>query len=173
MSGTLKAAKRGGRKVGLGGHVEGDPGLFGSLFDAARGAFRGAVSGFVGTPAPLPVPISVAVGGGGRTGRGIALPALPGRPRGPTAGPTQRLGLTLPASTMGRPAGFHLNKTAYFLMDGTHVPAGSRWVKNRRRNPLNPRALRRAIGRIDAGKVWQGKLREISTAKFTSAGNRK
>jgi len=70
-------------------------------------------------------------------------------------------------------SGFHLNKSSYFLIDGTHVPKGSRWVKNRRRNALNPSALRRAVSRINAGKIWQSKLAEISTGKFTSAGKKK
>jgi len=77
------------------------------------------------------------------------------------------------ANGLAPPRGFHVNKSSYFLKDGTFIEKGSVFVKNRRRNPLNPRALRNAIGRVDAGKVWQGKLAEISTGKFTAAGNRK
>jgi hypothetical protein len=73
----------------------------------------------------------------------------------------------------GAPKGFHLNKADYFLRDGTFVPKGSKWVRNRSRNPLNPRALQRAVARVDAGKTWQGKLHEIETGKYTKAGNRK
>jgi hypothetical protein len=73
----------------------------------------------------------------------------------------------------GSVRGFHPNKSDYFLRDGTFVPKGSRLVKNRTRNPLNPRALRRAVARIDAGKAWQSKLSEIATAKYTAAGNKK
>jgi hypothetical protein len=50
------------------------------------------------------------------------------------------------------PSGFHLNKTSYFLKDGTFVPAGSRYVKNRRRNPLNPRAASNAVRRLESTK---------------------
>lgn len=46
-----------------------------------------------------------------------------------------------------QPAGTHLNKSSYFLRDGTFVPARSRYVRNRTRNNANGRALRRAIGR--------------------------
>jgi hypothetical protein len=46
-----------------------------------------------------------------------------------------------------QPAGHHLNKSSYFLRDGTFVPARSRWVRNRTRNNANGKALRRAIGR--------------------------
>lgn len=82
------------------------------------------------------------------------------------------LEIQMPAN-VGTQKGYHLNKSSYFLLDGTYVPKGSRLVKNRRRNPLNPRALRNAIGRIDAGKIWQDKLADISTSKFTAAGHRK
>lgn len=71
------------------------------------------------------------------------------------------------------PSGFHPNKSSYFLMDGSLVEKGSRCVKNRRRNPMNPRALDRAISRVDSGKSLQGKLATITTAKWTAAGQRK
>ncbi len=65
---------------------------------------------------------------------------------------TDRLSLDLPsfAADAGGipPRGYHLNKTAYFLRDGTFVPARSRYVRNRSRNNANGRALRRAIGRV-------------------------
>jgi len=41
-----------------------------------------------------------------------------------------------------------LNKSSYFLKDGTFVPEGTRLVKVRRRNFANGRALRRSIGRV-------------------------
>jgi hypothetical protein len=47
------------------------------------------------------------------------------------------------------PRGYHLNKTGYFLKSGQYVPPRSRYVRNRSRNPLNPRALRRSISRVD------------------------
>jgi hypothetical protein len=45
----------------------------------------------------------------------------------------------------GDTRGFHLNKSGYYTKGGTYVAPRSKWVKNRRRNPLNPRALSRAI----------------------------
>lgn len=45
-------------------------------------------------------------------------------------------------------AGYHLNKTGYFLKDGSYVAPGTKMVKNRRRNPLNPRALSRSMYRL-------------------------
>ena len=101
---------------------------------------------------------------GGAPGMGFTAPGIGRLSIGESA--------SMPATGM-QPKGYHANKSSYWLNDGTYVPKGSRWVKNRHRNPLNPRALRRAVGRIDAGKIWQSKLREVETSKFTKAGNRK
>jgi len=46
------------------------------------------------------------------------------------------------------PPGCHPNKAGYHLKSGAFVAEGSRCVTNRRRNPLNPRALDRAAGRL-------------------------
>ncbi len=174
MSGAVKAATMGGRGVRPGpGSAIGDPGIFGAIGGALKGGFRslvtggnplfgaaaGARTGFAG------VPVSNAIaqrgGSGFGAGPGIALPKLPFNfPFGPRQTGTDVVttgGGPGTAVMPVQPAGHHLNKTSYFLIDGTFVPARSRWVKNRRRNPLNPRALRRAISRIDAGKIWQGK----------------
>jgi hypothetical protein len=48
----------------------------------------------------------------------------------------------------GRVRATHSNKSGYHLKDGTYVAPGSRCVANRRRNPLNPRALSRAMSRV-------------------------
>lgn len=44
-------------------------------------------------------------------------------------------------------AGHHLNKSGYFTHSG-YVAPKSKCVRNRRRNPLNPRALSRAMSRV-------------------------
>lgn len=46
-------------------------------------------------------------------------------------------------------SGFRPNKSNYFLKSGEFVAAGTRCVRNRRRNNMNERALRRALGRVD------------------------
>jgi hypothetical protein len=80
----------------------------------------------------------------------------------------------LPAGpSMEPPSGYKLNKTSYFLRDGTFVPKGTRWVKVRRRNAMNPRALSRAIARVDSAKRWQSRLSGITTRKYSSSGSRK
>lgn len=81
----------------------------------------------------------------------------PGGPQTPGTGLVNRIQQIIPGGATGmvaagRPAGYHANKSSYWLNDGTHVPAGTRWVKNRRRNPLNPRALSKAMGRVTSFK---------------------
>jgi len=141
------------------------------------GALTGATQG-PRTPGGVPFP-----GGGGIVQQvprgGFQVPPELVVPVPGIGGAIQRFlpggqtGLQVQTSGVGSPKGFHLNKSSYFLKNGTFIEKGTVFVKNRRRNPLNPRALRNAIGRVDAGKIWQGKLAEISTGKFTSAGNRK
>ena len=78
----------------------------------------------------------------------------------------------VPSASMG---GYHLNKTGYFVKERDangnftggweRVEPGSRWVKNRRRNSLNPRALSRAIGRVKGAKSASKMLSSISIRK--------
>lgn len=180
MSAAIKAAKarRSGNPGMPGGHHRGDPGLFGAIGGAIRGgigalsrggnpvlgAARGARRGFMGRT-------------GAQEDGSISLPiALPGI--GSIGGPGKNPGTAVAKGSSSAlvpliPRGYHLNKSSYWLRDGTFVPKGTKLVKNRRRDPLNARALRRAISRVDAGKVWQSKLSEITTAKYTAAGKRK
>jgi len=62
-------------------------------------------------------------------------------------------------------SGYHPNKSSYFLMSGEFVPAGSRMVKNRKRNPANARATSRAISRIGGAKRYAKSLGRISIRK--------
>lgn len=91
-------------------------------------------------------------GGGGKPGRGVAV-----SPAG---------------SLIACPSGTHPNKSSYHTRAG-FVPKGSRCVTNRRSNPMNARALDRAIRRVDSGKRLQSKLATITTAKYTAGGARK
>lgn len=49
------------------------------------------------------------------------------------------------------PRGFHLNKSSYFLRDGTFVERGTVFVRNRRLNNANGRAQDKAIVRLEKG----------------------
>lgn len=104
-------------------------------------------------------PLGICVGGcipdtGGGGGAGLQEPP-PSQPQAPT----------IPAAAAAAggccPAGYHLNKSGYHLLSGIYVPPGSRCVKNRRQNPLNPRAAHRAGTRLrSAAKAakWLAKV---------------
>ena len=66
-----------------------------------------------------------------------------------------------------------LNKSGYWLKDGTYVPPGTRYVKIRRRNSMNPRALSRALSRLNGAKTLQSKLNGFATDKYTASGKKK
>lgn len=70
-----------------------------------------------------------------------------------------------PGATVACPAGYRPNKSSYFLKSGEFVPKGTRCVKVRRRNPLNPRAADRAISRITSAKKAAAKLNRITVRK--------
>lgn len=169
---VARAGSQGGIPVGVPVR-SGDPGLFGFL----KGAARTALSFATGGPgaAVATAGRQLGLGGGRQQNR-----AAPLGPLSFTVDPTAAFPGGRPLVTAGRSLGagvaakgYHLNKSSYFLRDGTFVAEGTRMVKNRRRNALNARALRRAVARIDAGKTWQGKLAQISTAKYTAAGKHK
>jgi len=84
-------------------------------------------------------------------GPGGILGALPGVPGGIS-------GFAQEATGAICPKGHHLNKSNYFLIDGTHVPAMSRCVKNRRRNNDNGRAAMRAARRLLGRKKSQDSI---------------
>lgn len=150
----------------------GDPFLGGVLKGVAKigkgfltGGPLGAVGAGIGLlgggakPINVPMPISRARPTGGQFlgGRPIGISGQVAMP--PFGFPKISGGLQLgpPTTVMqapvtglvpgGKPAGYHINKSDYFLKDGTFVQAGTRWVKNRRMNPANGRALRRSISR--------------------------
>ncbi len=116
--------------------------------------------------------LGICIGGGGNggvpfdpgfpPGNGGPAPPPPGpfppAPPPPTAPPPQvpQIGGCPPRAgaiaAVACPAGCHPNKSDYFLKSGSFVPRGTRCVRNRRRNPLNPRALDRAISRIGSAQ---------------------
>jgi len=154
---TARAASQGG----LAGPVSsGDPGLFGFL----KGVVRTGVSLVTGGPVAAGATAVRSIRG--RPRGPVSMPAMPQVPAPGALGALQRFfpgGETgMVAAGAACPSGFHANKTDYFLIDGTHVPRGSRCVKNRRRNPLNPRAASRAISRIVSAKKATAALGRIT-----------
>ena len=138
MQGDYRSGYQGGPLVSL------VTGIGGSIFRRLKRRFAGpAIAGAVGAIA------------GGRIAPGAGVPRLPVPLPG---GARLDIGSLLPG---GKPAfipggggidviprGYRLNKSSYFLKDGTFVPEGTRLVKVRRRNFANGRALRRSIGRV-------------------------
>lgn len=73
----------------------------------------------------------------------------------PGAAPQQQGGGMGGTSTAIAPCdqrGFHRNRTGYYTQRYGWIEKGSVCVKNRRRNPLNPRALSRALARLTSAK---------------------
>ena len=189
MSLVIREARAASQGGGMPGEYMGDPGLFGGLAGALRGAIRGGLVGATGgilggragamrtreERARMGVPtMGVPMGlaprgrGPGRT-RQQQRAGVGGRKRAGVTGAVQRF---LPGGETGYevaqvacPSGFHANKSDYFLRDGTFVPKGSKCVRNRRRNPLNPRAASRAISRIKSAKNAAKMLSNVTIRK--------
>lgn len=195
---SLKAAKAGGSAYRRTANM-GDPGLGGflkGLGKAAVGFVTGGPAGalssvanslssrtttqalqtprtIIGGPLGIALP-SFGAPASSSSGGGVKISGVRKGRADPWAGGGQLYHETTKVG--GCPRGFHPNKSSYYRqVEGgvVYVPKGTLCVKNRSRNPMNSRALRRAVGRVDAAKIWQGKLAEISTAKYTASGKRK
>lgn len=191
MSMSVKLANVQRSIPGIG--YQGDPGIFGFLGKVAKGV-TGAVSR-LGIPGISGIAGLATGALGGILGRKTAKPrqlvnagravfaprVMNGAPAPPTrfnppfggapgAGFSvggRRFGFAEGVAANGGPpgTGYHLNKSDYFLKDGTFIAKGSVWVKNRRRNPFNPRAIDRAIGRVSAAKRATARLGRITIRK--------
>ncbi len=167
MSLTVKTAMA-NRAPGKGMPGVGDPGLFGTIGSLFKGAAKVAsnIPGPIGWGASA---VNKFVGGSSTNASGSVtrMPAFPQAPASGMLAAAQRFvpGGETGMEAIGSPAGYHVNKSDYFLKDGTFIPAGSRWVKNRRRNPLNPRAASRAVGRIESLKKATARFSNITIKK--------
>ena len=185
MSLTVKVARS--QNVSRGMPGIGDPGIFGALGSVIRGV--------AGVAKNIPGPIGWGASAVSRlAGSGSqAAPPMPAWGQGRNAwlkkfGPAQMPQMPAPglvafgqrlipggetgmqdAPPVGAPSGYHVNKTAYWRHDEAgewqFIPAESRWVKNRRRNPLNPRAASRAIGRLESLKKATARFSRITIRK--------
>lgn len=155
-----------GQKIGL-------PGA--GFVSAAGSALSGLSAGKVAArqkrvAAGLPILPEAQVFDPKRSRPGLGFNPLP-RPRGlPTqtffGGSSTAVAAAQQAgTTIACPSGFKPNKSDYFLKSGEFVPEGTRCVRIRRRNPFNPRAIDRAIGRIEGGKRAAGRLNRITIRK--------
>ena len=159
--------------IGPGGAIQGDPGLFSFLGKAARG-----ITGLVSN---LGIPIISGAAGVARSllgGRGPGMPqqfAPPGMPlsfqgRGqiPAPGVAGVMQRAIPGGATGMQGcgnGTRPNKSGYYVQGGQYVAPGTVCVKRRRMNPLNPRALSKAMRRIESAKRAASVLNRITIRK--------
>lgn len=106
---------------------------------------------------------------------GVAVPRFAGPSSGgggglPAGRVTNPLAAILPGGSTGRSggcaSGYHPNRTGYYTKSGGWVDPGTKCVRNRRRNALNPRALDRSMGRLaSAGNALRSLGFRAPTAK--------
>ena len=157
--------------------ARGDPGFFGSLLKgiggavsgfvtggplgAITGAYKGVTSGGGSTRSQIALanaPVGVSTGGKPLMApvslAGFSLANAVAPSPGPGSSlihhPIERLMNEAVFTDQPPPGGgYHANKGRYWSEKlGRAVQPGELWVKNRRRNPLNPRAASRAIRRL-------------------------
>lgn len=165
---------------------QGDPGLFSAIGSVVK-KVGGAVYNTL-VPSPIKTGVGVVssiVGGRGSApqlpqlpppgARNFPAPQLPPR-GGAMPGPMAQVPATVggPGGTamvdtkpaIACPQGYHPNKSGYYRRSPAgsvlYIPPGHACVKNRRRNPLNPRAMDRAIGRLSSAKKAAKKLGRIT-----------
>lgn len=182
---------------------QGDPGIFSSIGKFIGGAVKtvsGVVSG-LGIPIVSGVAGTVNRLATAVTGGGMQQTSVKGALQGPQIGPgigvqLPRIGpggidlggfqagylpqtvaqgtAMVPAGNACAIRGTHTNKSRYRLVNsGELVERGSRCVKNRRMNPLNPRALNRAMRRIKSAKSAARFLDRIHIGGRPSRGSRR
>jgi len=157
----------------------GDPGFFGFIGKAAR-KIGGRIIGATPVGAAIQTGIQFARGRGKRRslpGTGIVGGNqfdLPGggdsafitdarersRQRNASAGATAQA-----ETTLACPKGFHPNKSDYCTKAEGWIAEGTRCVRDRRRNPLNPGAASKAISRISAAKRATKALGRVTIRK--------
>ena len=141
-------------------YLRGDPGLFSGIGKAIGRVAKGV---FQASPIGQGIAVARDIVSGGRNEpsnsrtAGPSFSVAPGNLQIPSQVAPGVPGMTVGVSPLGtigvageQPRGYHRNKTTYFLKNGTRVPAGSKWVRNRRANPLNPRALKKGLHRAHA-----------------------
>lgn len=153
----------------VGGFITGGPA--GAILGGISGYQGGGPGASPGTAVAIRPPSLPSIGAGGGYNVGI------GGPSGINFG--GNFGLQLGGGTVAPtggacPKGFHLNKhpLAASKKHGA-VPARSMCVRNRSMNPLNPRALRRALGREKRARKFLSRLHIFKAVRHTAPTRRK
>lgn len=167
------------------GKMRGDPGLWDSIKSVGAGFLGGGVTGGMteigrtlgfggpsivapsGMPAPRPMGFQINPPFGGRPGAGIQIQGPWGLGVDVGMGEIAEGVGMLQNGGRAAPSGYHYNKTGYFVKGppAQYIQAGTKLVRNRRRNPLNPRAFDRALGRISSAKRFGAKLGKVTIRK--------
>lgn len=177
MSAAIKAARMNHQMVRSG--YRGDPGLFSFIGKAIKSVGKlipgvstainlveGAGSLLAGNGKPKnpsialkPLPASLAPQTNNQFGLvniGQAPPPMIGpggnTTQGGTSGGTDWNSSSSETGHTACRSGYHYNKTGYFTKRYGFIAKGTVCVKNRKRNPLNPRALSRSLARISSAK---------------------
>ena len=172
-----------------GGMPMGDPGFFGDLWGGIKGAvgglvtggplraIGGAIGGFTGAgqtqPTSIPtlppmrtLPQTIQQAQNGRRPPQIEKPGargaierfLPGGETGMMDDPRYRAG-------KASQTGWHWNKSGYWLKSGEYVAAGTKQVRNRRMNPLNPHAVKLSMRRLGRAKSAAQDINRVTIRK--------
>jgi len=167
-----------GAMAGDRGMYAGDPGLFGFLGKAIRtglgvvsklgipiaSGIAGTVAGFIPGGPGLPGPVTPTVS---RFAGPMPI-SLQTQAQVPTRGFRGAIQRAIPGGATGMEmctTGSRPNKSGYWLQSGQYVEPGSVCVARRRMNPLNPRALSRAVRRIESAKRANNLLNRITIRK--------
>jgi len=152
----------------------------GFLTGGPLGAVIGGIAGYQGGGAPaspgtavaIRAPQLPAVGAGG--GYNVSI----GGPGGIQLGGNLNFGLggqaVAPGAAGACPRGYHLNKHALgATKKHGAVPARSMCVRNRSMNPLNPKALRKALSREKRARKLISRLHVFKPVRHAAAPRRK
>jgi len=165
-----------GATIGPGGQFQGDPGFFSFLGKAARGV-TGLVSklGIPGVSGVAGIASSLlgggrppAVGPGFSRFAGPMIPLTQAAQQIPAPGIAGVMQRAIPGGATGMQGcgnGTRPNKSGYYVQGGQYVAPGTVCVKRRRMNPLNPRALSKAMRRIESAKRATTVLNRITIRK--------
>lgn len=157
----------------------GDPGLWGAIKGAVGGlitggplgAITGGIAGAISKPAPKLPPVPTYTGLPLPT-VSISRPAMPATGFGPAVG-TRPMTTGTVTQEIGCPKGYRPNKSAYYTKSEGYIPKGTKCVRSRRMNSANPRALDRAMTRLNSAKRLQHKLGGYATPKYNYSGSKK
>lgn len=180
VGGALRGAVRGGARAVMGNAGRARRGGGGAAF-AGNMAYSGAATDMTASMVPLQFQAPPR-SGGFMPGTGIQF----NTPLGGAALGTFQGGAApgAPATMIGPNGNVcrgHMNRSGYYTSQG-YVPPGAKCVPNRRMNPLNPRALNKAMRRIVSAKKaanflnkihFGNKPRAASAARSCGGGCRK